>query len=471
MIPLHVRLDCSHPPRSVRHGRLVKFKKILSLRMAKKRSHDAYAADDTPPSSTLSHLNTTYPSKVHHAPIPSYDSSRPIPSPPKQSQPSYHSMASRSASAFPALPALAPGNLSTAPFTHPSIASSKYTASYTPGRQLNYERLEFLGDAYIEIIATRIIYARFPHLVTGKQARLRETLVRNSTLAGFATKYSFGSRIVGDRGILGEGAVVGGYVHGTQLGPGMGQGQGPKAKTWEKTLADVFEAYVAAVVLSDVVDGFKTVESWLEELWAPLLLHPEGSTNIQSAAGMTGSGSGSEAFRSISNGTGVTSTSNGVDATAADLDGIDTNWKDKLNALVGTRAVTIKYKDEELPTPTHAPRSKDEAFHAGQMRKVAVYVTLDEEEGGTDIKRDPGIKQEHDEESPARKKPRPEQAKNEAIKDVSIGVGTGKGRKEAGMLAARDAVNSGNEVVQQLMERKKARAAAIANANANGAAA
>ncbi|KAK5151173.1 hypothetical protein LTR16_012664, partial [Cryomyces antarcticus] len=44
---------------------------------------------------------------------------------------------------------------------------------------------------------------------------------------------------------------------------------------WTKILADVFEAYVAALVLSSPADGFETVEAWLTQLWAPLLVAQE----------------------------------------------------------------------------------------------------------------------------------------------------------------------------------------------------
>ena len=39
-------------------------------------------------------------------------------------------------------------------------------------------------------------------------------------------------------------------------------------KAWSKVLADMFEAYVAAVALSSR-DGLDTVERWLTTLWEP----------------------------------------------------------------------------------------------------------------------------------------------------------------------------------------------------------
>lgn len=42
-------------------------------------------------------------------------------------------------------------------------------------------------------------------------------------------------------------------------------------KRWLKTKGDIFEAYVAGVVLSDQRHGFETVEDWMTRLWLPKL--------------------------------------------------------------------------------------------------------------------------------------------------------------------------------------------------------
>jgi ribonuclease-3 len=146
-------------------------------------------------------------------------------------------------SGIPPLPPINEPHLKTLVFQHRSVATD-----HTPeGEPVSYERLEFLGDAYIEVISSRIIYARFPDMEVGPQSQLRETMVRNERLAQFANAYHFGDRI----------------IH---------LGQEHQNNGWTKILADVFEAYVAAAVLSDPINGFSTVETWLTELWAPQLL-------------------------------------------------------------------------------------------------------------------------------------------------------------------------------------------------------
>ncbi|KAI9722384.1 MAG: hypothetical protein M1812_001856 [Candelaria pacifica] len=149
----------------------------------------------------------------------------------------------------PLIPPIADESLSRAPFTHQGSLNNEESTV----QGLSYERLELLGDAYIELIATRIIYSRFPHLSTGRLCQLREMMVKNETLKEFAERYHFGKEV--------------------RISENLRQTKGKQ--TWTKILADVFEAYVAAVILSDPVNGFAKTEEWLIELWAPKLLDPE----------------------------------------------------------------------------------------------------------------------------------------------------------------------------------------------------
>ncbi|KAF2800363.1 ribonuclease III [Melanomma pulvis-pyrius CBS 109.77] len=134
---------------------------------------------------------------------------------------------------------------SAAVFTHRSFTNDARARGLDAGS--DYERLEFLGDAYIEIIASRILYSRFPHVDVPQQSHLREQLVKNETLARFSESYALGDRL----------------RHGGHMS---------KSKAWDKIIADIFEAYVAAIVLSDPARGFQTAEAWLTDLWAPQLL-------------------------------------------------------------------------------------------------------------------------------------------------------------------------------------------------------
>ena len=131
--------------------------------------------------------------------------------------------------------------LATAVFTH--IGTNFETEFH--GYDSNYERLEFLGDAYVEIICTRLIYDRFPDLPVGRLAKLRESLVRNDRLAEYAVLHNFHIR--------------------ARLPDGMRFSCNPQSKVF----ADIFEAYVAAVILQSPENGFATAEAWLGSLWEP----------------------------------------------------------------------------------------------------------------------------------------------------------------------------------------------------------
>lgn len=151
---------------------------------------------------------------------------------------------------LPPLPPIAEPHLHEAVFTHRSI-NAPYGQLLQPQDillGLDYERLELLGDAYIELIASRALYNRFPHVDVPELCSWRERLVENSTLGKFSEAYGFPDRL----------------RHHSQWEH--------NSKAWRKVVADIFEAYVAALVLADPKGGFATAEKWLTELWAPQLL-------------------------------------------------------------------------------------------------------------------------------------------------------------------------------------------------------
>lgn len=54
------------------------------------------------------------------------------------------------------------------------------------------ERLEFLGDAVLQLVSSALVYRQFPRYAEGQLTELRSTLVRASTLAGLARAISLG---------------------------------------------------------------------------------------------------------------------------------------------------------------------------------------------------------------------------------------------------------------------------------------
>lgn len=159
---------------------------------------------------------------------------------------------------LPRVPPICDSSLEKAVFTHPAESDrNKKLATATLGQETNYDRLEILGDAYVEVIATQLIWDHFQDMPmpSGRMSQIREDLVKNETLAGFASQYGFDQRVSAPSELRAQ------------------------SKRWVKVRADVFEAYIAAVALSNPVDGFEMVKKWLGQLWLPrlALVGPEKS--------------------------------------------------------------------------------------------------------------------------------------------------------------------------------------------------
>ena len=102
--------------------------------------------------------------------------------------------------------------------THPSYALQH--------KCQDNQRLEFLGDAVLEICVSRVIYHQYPKLREGQLTRKRAALVCEANLAKAATRLGLGSYLKLDRGE----EVVGGREN-------------------PSILADTMEAVIAAVYL------------------------------------------------------------------------------------------------------------------------------------------------------------------------------------------------------------------------------
>ncbi|KAJ5404061.1 hypothetical protein N7509_003932 [Penicillium cosmopolitanum] len=158
----------------------------------------------------------------------------------KTSQSTSDSRKNEDGSRHPDLPPILDDRLEKAVFTHPACANDS---------NANYDRLELLGDAYIELIATKLIWKTFPGLASGRISQIRELLVKNETLSAFADSYGFSRRAV------------------------VPQDYDTQLKRWVKIRGDIFEAYVAAIILSDPVGGYEVAEQWLTSLWLPKLVN------------------------------------------------------------------------------------------------------------------------------------------------------------------------------------------------------
>ncbi len=102
--------------------------------------------------------------------------------------------------------------------THPSYALAHKCE--------DNQRLEFLGDAVLELCVSRVLYARFPGLREGQLTRRRAALVCEASLAQAARRFGIGAYLKLERGE----EMIGGREN-------------------PSILADAMEAVIAAVYL------------------------------------------------------------------------------------------------------------------------------------------------------------------------------------------------------------------------------
>lgn len=115
--------------------------------------------------------------------------------------------------------------------THPSVAHEQGTVVQ------HNQRLEFLGDAVLQLILTRVLYERFPGVSEGPLTKARAQLVNRRALAEQALRLGLGEHLVLSRG--------------EELNRGRER---------PSTLADTFEALVGAIFLDQ---GFEHAESFI----------------------------------------------------------------------------------------------------------------------------------------------------------------------------------------------------------------
>lgn len=118
-------------------------------------------------------------------------------------------------------------------FTHAS-----YRNEHRGENGQDNERLEFLGDAVLELLISEYLFERYPTLPEGELTRMRAAIVCEPSLVKFATKVEFNKYIR-----LGRGEELSGGRRRPAL------------------LADVFEAFMGALYLDQ---GLEAVRSFLQ---------------------------------------------------------------------------------------------------------------------------------------------------------------------------------------------------------------
>ncbi|MGM0840772.1 ribonuclease III [Rossellomorea arthrocnemi] len=123
-------------------------------------------------------------------------------------------------------------------FTHSSYVNEHRRKPYEDN-----ERLEFLGDAVLELTVSQFLFKKYPMMSEGELTKLRAAIVCEPSLVKFSIEMNFGELI-----LLGKGEEMTGGRERPAL------------------LADVFEAFIGAVYLDQ---GLETVISILEKVVYP----------------------------------------------------------------------------------------------------------------------------------------------------------------------------------------------------------
>ncbi|MFI0348051.1 MAG: ribonuclease III [Chthoniobacterales bacterium] len=115
--------------------------------------------------------------------------------------------------------------------THSSIAYEKNSAPF------DNERLEFLGDAVLQLVITEHIFTLFPYFHEGELTKIRTGLVSGSALKAYALRLQLGQHLIMGRGEEANGG-----------------------RKRSSILADSFEALIGAMFLDG---GIKPVKKFL----------------------------------------------------------------------------------------------------------------------------------------------------------------------------------------------------------------
>ncbi|MDR0964257.1 MAG: ribonuclease III [Clostridium sp.] len=116
-----------------------------------------------------------------------------------------------------------------------ALTHSSYVNEQKINRSGDYERLEFLGDAILEMICSDMLFTQYPKLSEGELTRKRAELVCENALARRAVDFGLGAFI--------------------RLGKGEDANGG---RTRKSLLADVLEAVIGAIYVDGGLEPTQT---------------------------------------------------------------------------------------------------------------------------------------------------------------------------------------------------------------------
>ena len=133
-------------------------------------------------------------------------------------------------------------------FTHASYTNEHHECP-------SYDRLEFLGDAILDMVISSYVYRHFPDLNSGQMSKTRAVLVEGKTLTDFSeNRFGFANLVrysVGERG---------------------------NTRFHKHINEDIFESFLGAVYLDQ---GFDFVQRLILDIYVPLM--PDLLKEVQNA--------------------------------------------------------------------------------------------------------------------------------------------------------------------------------------------
>ncbi len=137
--------------------------------------------------------------------------------------------------------------------THPSVAHEKGTAIE------HNQRLEFLGDAVLQLALTRELYEKFPAFDEGPLTKARAKLVNRRTLAIHGRALTLGENLILSRGEESHGG-----------------------RERSSALADVFESVIGAIFLDG---GYDAAREFILREFSPTLCEMGAPPSLENPKG------------------------------------------------------------------------------------------------------------------------------------------------------------------------------------------
>lgn len=134
--------------------------------------------------------------------------------------------------------------------------------SYATENKLDYDnqRLEFLGDAVLELAASTFLFKKYPDAQEGALTTIRAAMVREETLAMLARELKLGGKL--------------------RSGKGERELQGHKR---DSTLADLFEALLGACHMAC---GYEVTAKFITDVFETYIPDPRGAFSTLNPKGV-----------------------------------------------------------------------------------------------------------------------------------------------------------------------------------------